>query len=160
MTPLSIDDFIFFRPIPANLQLGGAGHWRRCLPPTRFLAKIRERRESRIEAARLFALSRSLLDRGHSAEAVDRLKDALEIERGNRDFQRALAQAQLAAGQTPDAETTLNDLLLSDSTDGPANLTMGARAPQRKAESREAISYYHRAIYGQWKDDAQKNRSR
>ena len=84
---------------------------------------------------------------------MDRFKDALEIERANRDYQRPLAQAQLAAGQAADAETTLNDLLLNDSTDGPANLAMG-RVLVKEGRIREAISYYHRAVYGQWKDDA------
>lgn len=121
-----------------------------------FLAKTEEA-ESRIEAARLFALGQSLLKQGHSAEAVDRLKDALEIERGNREYQLLLAQAQLAAGQAPDAEETLNDLLIGDSTDGPSNLAMG-RVLVKEGRIREAISYYHRAVYGQWKDDAQNNR--
>jgi Flp pilus assembly protein TadD len=98
-----------------------------------FLARTEEK-ESRIESARLFALSQALLEQGRSGEAVDRLKDALEIERGNRDYQHALGEAQLAAGQAAEAETTLNDVLLNDSTDGPANLTMG-RCCLRKAES-------------------------
>lgn len=89
-----------------------------------FLAKSEEA-ESRIEADRLFKLGQSLLAQGHNADAVDRLKDAIAIERDNRDYQRALAQAQLAAGQPVDAEATLTDLLLNDSTDGPANLAMG-----------------------------------
>ncbi|HEY1757049.1 MAG TPA: tetratricopeptide repeat protein [Bryobacteraceae bacterium] len=121
-----------------------------------FLAKSEEA-ESRIEADRLFKLGQSLLDRGNSVEAVERIKDALEIERGNRDYQRLLAQAQLTAGQLADAETTLDDSLRVDSTDGPANLTM-ARVLVKEGRIREAISFYHRAIYGQWNDDAQANR--
>jgi tetratricopeptide (TPR) repeat protein len=121
-----------------------------------FLAKT-EAKESRIESARLFDLGRSLLAEGHNSVAVDRFKDALEIERGNRDYQRALAQAQLAAGQTADAEATLNDVLLNDSNDGTANLLMG-RVLVNEGRTREAISYYHRAVFGQWKDDAEGNR--
>ena len=121
-----------------------------------FLAKT-EAKESRIESARLFALGQSLLAEGHNADAVDRFKDALEIERGNRDYQRALAQAQLAAGQTADAEATLDDVLLNDSNDGTANLLMG-RVLVKDGRTREAISYYHRAVFGQWKDDAEGNR--
>jgi len=121
-----------------------------------FLARSEEA-ESRIEAGRLFKLGQSLLEQGHNAEAVDRLKDAIAIERGNRDYQRALAQAQLAAAQVADAEATLTDLLLNDSTDGPANLTMG-RVLVKEDRNREAISYYHRAVYGRWKDDAEGNR--
>lgn len=121
-----------------------------------FLARTEEK-ESRIESARLFELGQRLLNQGHSADAVGRFKDALEIERGNRDYQRALAQAQLAAGQAADAETTLTDVLLANSTDGPANLSM-ARVLLKEGRIREAISYYHRAVYGQWKDDAEANR--
>lgn len=121
-----------------------------------FLAKTEEA-ESRIEAARLFALGRSQLQQGRNTEAVDYFKDALEIERGNREYQGILAQAQLAAGLAADAEATLHDLLLADSTDGPANLSMG-RVLVKEGRIREAISYFHRAVYGQWNGDAQNNR--
>lgn len=121
-----------------------------------FLAKT-EAKESRIESARLFKLGQSLLAEGHNTDAVDRFKDALEIERGNRDYQRALAQAELAAGQTADAEATLNDVLLNDSNDGTANLLLG-RVLVKEGRTSEAISYYHRAVFGQWKDDAEGNR--
>jgi tetratricopeptide (TPR) repeat protein len=121
-----------------------------------FLAKS-EQAESRIEAQRLFTLSQSLLQQGRAAEAVERLKDAVEIERGNREYQQALAQAQLAAGKAGDAQATLNDLLLSDSTSGPANLVM-SRVLVKEGRIPEAISYYHRAIFGQWPEDGQGNR--
>jgi tetratricopeptide (TPR) repeat protein len=123
-----------------------------------FLAKSEEA-ESRVEAERLFKLGKALLEQGNSAEAVDRIKDALEIERGNRDYQGLLAQAQLNAGQLADAETMLSDSLRGDSTNGPANLTM-ARVLVKEGRIREAISFYHRAIYGQWMDGAQGNRLR
>ena len=89
-----------------------------------FLAKM-ERVETRVEAARLFEQGRILMQRGQSAEAIKRIEDAITIERGNRDYLRTLAQAQFAAGRTDDAESTLAELLQSDSTDGPASLIMG-----------------------------------
>ena len=118
-----------------------------------FLAKTEES-ESRVEAARLFAEGQRLLDQGHNLEAAERLKDALAIQRVNRDYELALARAQLGAGQYPDAEATLGTLLASNSTDGPANLNM-ARVLVKEGRIGEAISYYHRAVYGTWNDDAE-----
>jgi tetratricopeptide (TPR) repeat protein len=121
-----------------------------------FLART-ERSESRVEAARLYSEGQSLLRQGDSAAAVGRINDAIAIERGDRSYQRSLAQAQLAAGKAADAESTLNNLLASDSTDGLANLIM-ARVQVKQGQFPEAISYFHRAIYGQWPRDAAASR--
>jgi len=117
-----------------------------------FLAKT-EQAESRVQAARLFEQGRAFMHRGKNAEAIDPIKDAIAIERGNRDFMRTLAQAQLTAGETADAESTLTDLLQSDATDGLASLVMG-RTLVREGRFAEAISYFHRAVYGRWNQDA------
>lgn len=50
-----------------------------------------ERAESRVEAARLFKQGQALMQRGENAEALERIKDAISIERGNRDYMRARA---------------------------------------------------------------------
>ncbi len=121
-----------------------------------FLAKT-EQAESQVEAARLFEQGRGLMQRGENAEAIERIKEAISIERGNRDYLRTLAQAQVAAGSTADAESTLTELLQSDSTDGLANLIM-ARVLVKEGRFAEAISYFHRAIYGRWNEDAVENR--
>lgn len=123
-----------------------------------FLAKM-ERAETRVEAARLFEQGRILMQRGKSAEAIKRIEDAITIEHGNRDYLRTLAQAQFAAGRTEDAESTLAELLQSDSTDGPASLIMG-RVLAKEGRFAEAIAYFHRPIYGQWHDDVAQNRLR
>jgi tetratricopeptide (TPR) repeat protein len=123
-----------------------------------FLANM-ERAESQVGAARLFEEGRALMKRGENAEAIGRIKDALVIERGNRDYLRTLAQAQFADGRTADADSTLTDLLQSDSTDGLANLIMG-RVLVKEGRFAEAISYYHRAIYGYWSENAEENRLR
>src|SRR5690348_13343435 len=75
-----------------------------------FLAKL-ERAESQVEGTRLFEQAQRLMQRGSNGEAINRLKDALEVEHGNREYQKTLAQAQLADAQTADAHTTLTDLL-------------------------------------------------
>jgi Tfp pilus assembly protein PilF len=123
-----------------------------------FLEKT-ERAESRIEAARLFEHARELMRRGLNLEAIDPLKGALAIDRTNRDYQLVLAQAQLGAGESADAESTLNGILQIDSTDGAATLAM-ARVLMKEGRANEGISYYHRAIYGHWSDDAAGNRLR
>lgn len=123
-----------------------------------FLART-ERAESAAEAARLFSEGRSLMRRGENAAAIGRIQDAILIDRSNRDYSRTLAEARLAAGQTREAEATLTDLLQSDSTDGLANLLMG-RVLARENRYVEAVSYYHRAVYGAWKEDEAGNRLR
>jgi tetratricopeptide (TPR) repeat protein len=123
-----------------------------------FLAGL-ERVETRAEAARLFQQGRVLMQSGDNAEAIKRIKDAIAIERGNRDYRRTLAQAQLAAGNTADAETTLTELLQSDSSDSLASLIMG-RVLLKEDRFAEAITYYRRAIYGHWNDDEAGNRLR
>ena len=120
-----------------------------------FLART-ERTESAIEASRLFEQGRALMQRGENALAIERIQDAIAIERGNRYYQETLAQAQLAAGKTADAEATLTELLQSDSTDGLTNLIMG-RVLAKEGRFPEASSYFHRAIYGQWNQDAAGN---
>ena len=123
-----------------------------------FLANA-ERAESLAGAARLFQQGQALMQRGDNAQAIERIQDALAIERGNRDYLRMLAQAQFAAGKTSDAESTLTELLQSNPTDGLASLVMG-RVLVKEGRFAEAISYLHRAIYGDWKEDAAGNRLR
>jgi tetratricopeptide (TPR) repeat protein len=121
-----------------------------------FLAKV-VRAESQVEAAHLFDEGKRFLARRDYAAAISRLENALLIERENRDYVRALAQAQLAAGNLAAAETNLTDLLQNDPTDGLASLVM-ARALVKEARFMDAISYFHRAIYGNWEDHAEVNR--
>jgi tetratricopeptide (TPR) repeat protein len=107
----------------------------------------------------MFEQGRVLMQRGDNAEAIKPIKDAIAIERGNRDFMRILAQAQLAAGKIADAESTLTELLQTDSTDGLASLMMG-RVLVKEGRFAEAISYFHRAVYGRWSQDAAGNQLR
>jgi tetratricopeptide (TPR) repeat protein len=123
-----------------------------------FLAKT-EKAESRVEAARLFKQGRALMQRGENAQAIERIKDAISNARGDRHYRRALAEAQFAAGKIADAESTLTELLRSDSTDGLASLIM-ARVLVKEGRFAEAILYFRHAIYGHWNEDAAGNRLR
>jgi tetratricopeptide (TPR) repeat protein len=123
-----------------------------------FLAKT-DRVESAVEAARLFEQGRALMARGNNDEAIGRIKDAIVIERGNRGYRQALAQAQFDAGKTADAESTLAELLQRDPGDGLASLVM-ARVLVKESRFAEAIWYFHRAIYGKWDQDSAESRLR
>jgi len=121
-----------------------------------FLAKM-ERAETGVEADRLFKAAKDLMARRQYSEAIDRLNDALIIARGDREYQRTLAEAELAAGRLGDAQKALTDILEVDSTDGLSNLLL-ARVLVGKNELNDAISHYHRAIYGEWTADAIRQR--
>jgi len=121
-----------------------------------FLVRI-ERAEDRTEASRLLAEGREMMQGGRYPEAAERFKDAISIERDNRDYRLALANALLAGKNFTEAETALNEILQKDSTDGDANLAM-ARVLAGEKKIPEGISFYHRAIYGRWRADAAQNR--
>ena len=121
-----------------------------------FLARI-DRSETRTDARRLYKEGTRLIQQSQYLEAVDRFRSAVSAERTNAEYQRALAAALLAAGKPKDAEAVLTERLQRDPTDGSAALIM-ARALVQEGQFRAAVSYYHRAIYGQWDNDAPANR--
>jgi len=123
-----------------------------------FLARA-ERADSHVDAARFYASGQLLLRQGEGAKAVDRFRSAISEERNNQDYQLALGQALLAAGRADDAEAALNDLLQRNSAWGPANLQM-ARVLVKEGRIDDGVVYYHRAIYGQWKNQPRTMRVR
>ncbi len=121
-----------------------------------FLAAV-DRKESYADADRDFRQAQDLIAKGEDAKAIDHIKDALEIERDNKVYLRALAQAQLATGRTANGEKTAANLLEADPADGQASLMM-ARILQKEGRPSDAISYYHRAVYGRWDQNQEANR--
>ena len=75
-----------------------------------FLARM-EQNEMRAEAARRFEQGKALMEHGDNGQAVRKIKDAIAIERKNRGYQRTLAEAEFADGETAEAESTLTELL-------------------------------------------------
>jgi tetratricopeptide (TPR) repeat protein len=124
----------------------------------RFLAKL-EQSEVQSEAAGLASTASRLLASGNAAQAVVDYRRAHALVRTNRGYALGYAQALLAAGDVSGAEATLNDQLADNSNDAPANLAM-ARVMVAKRNSAEADSFYHRAIYGVWPEQAQANQQR
>jgi tetratricopeptide (TPR) repeat protein len=116
-----------------------------------FMAKL-ERTEDQAEARRLFADGQRLQAQGRNQLAIERFRSALSISRGNRDYTLALGQTLLAAGQAAEAEAAIDELLGQDSTDGSANL-LKAQIQVKQGDIAKATPSYHRAIYGQWRDD-------
>ena len=116
-------------------------------------------REARASAARLHQEGVALMRSGNAHEAADRFATAYSIQRREVRYAIALAQANLADGRVDEAEQTLQEILPRAATSGPANLTM-AQVLMRTGRVREAKSFYHRAIYGQWSADSTNMRTR
>jgi len=108
-----------------------------------------DRAANHAEARRLFTEGERLQAQGQMREALERLRSAVAAERQNSVYQRGLAMALLAAGRPADAQTVLAERLQHDPTDAEASLMM-ARALAREGETRQAIAFYHRAIFGEW----------
>ncbi len=112
-----------------------------------------EKSEVRSEALRRYQSGKGLLQEGRAREAIPEFARANVLERNNREYQIALATAQIADKQLEAASETLNNVLQRDSNDSGANLLM-ARLMVAKKQYAEADSYYHRAIYGSWVGDS------
>jgi tetratricopeptide (TPR) repeat protein len=109
----------------------------------------KERAASRQEARRLFEEGLSLERQGARMEALERLRSAVSTERNNPVYQRSLAAALQATGKAAEAQAVLAERLQHDPVDAEACLIM-ARTLVQEHRPREAIAFYHRAIYGQW----------
>lgn len=118
-----------------------------------------ERRETALEAARFFNDGELLIRQGKYAGAADSFRSAIANARDNADYRLALGEALLGAKDLDEAGATLTDLLKSDSMAGAPNFAM-ARVLAKEGRFDEAASYYHRAIYGQWKGDAAGNQAK
>lgn len=116
-----------------------------------YLART-ERTENSLEGKRLEAAGLALMKQDRPADAAEQFKGALSIERDNDAYKLELGEAQLAAGELTDAESTLEELLRRNSTSGPANLAL-ARVLMKEGRAADAVSAYHRAIYGHWDQD-------
>ncbi|MDE3156169.1 MAG: tetratricopeptide repeat protein [Acidobacteriota bacterium] len=123
---------------------------------TTFLARsYRSERQTRADYH--FSLGQKLAAEGHQAEALEQYRTALSLEPGTPRFQLAIALVLVDLGRLDNAESHLQDLLQADPTNGLLNLTM-ARVSAREGLVDDAITYYHRAIYGLWTTRPVQNR--
>src|SRR4051812_8206382 len=104
-----------------------------------FLAKV-EQADKRADARRLYEEGERLARAGRNADAASRFRGALSIQREEPEYELALAEALLAAGNYKNAESAANDLLQHDPKSGVANLTM-ARVQVKLGNIADATSY-------------------
>ena len=121
------------------------------------LAKV-DGAATRLHATSEYQVGESLMTSGNLRDAIDHLRTASTLDRGTSLYTVALAQAIMSDGRPADAEPLLVPLLERDATDGATNLAM-ARALAKEGRLEEAKSYYHRAIYGLWAGNAERNRA-
>jgi tetratricopeptide (TPR) repeat protein len=121
-----------------------------------FLAKT-ERLESHREAERLFTEGQRFEQAGNYSRAIDRFRAALSITSEPQDYAVALAAALLKAGRPQEAQSVLSEVLQRNSISGEANLMM-ARLLVEQGKIAVAESYYHHAIYDQWRDESARHR--
>src|SRR4029078_8584314 len=111
-----------------------------------FLAGV-QRRAGRAEAEARYREGEAYLAKGDAGRAIDRLKAATAIERTNSRYALALGDALLRSGKGQEAAAVLNPVLERDPDDGAASLAM-ARVLRTAGRPEDAISFYHRAIFG------------
>lgn len=98
-----------------------------------------------------------LLQADRANEAVEAFRKAHVLERSNLTYELQLVAALTAAGKTSEAEPLANEVLDADRNDGAANLVVARlRLKERKID--DAKAYFHRAIYGEWPQDAEAHR--
>ncbi len=121
-----------------------------------FLEK-KEQSEAHKEASQAHANGMALLTQGQPAAAVDALRKAHSLERENLEYGLDLASGLIADEKMNEAEPLINQILQDEPNDGRANL-IAARMTSKQGKLIDAEAYYHRAIYGEWPDDAARHR--
>jgi tetratricopeptide (TPR) repeat protein len=114
--------------------------------------------ERKAFAVREFTTGQRLIAGGKVEEGLEHLRTATMLDGENSSYSVALSQAILADGRPREAEQLLIPLLERDETDGSTNLAM-ARVLTKEGKIEQAKAYYHRAIYGLWPTDANRNRT-
>src|ERR1700728_617926 len=116
-----------------------------------------EQAELADQAQRAYLQGSRLSQAGKAEEAIDLLRRAHALERKNLTYELQLITALTAAGKTSEAEPLMNEVLDAGRNDGAANL-VAARLRLKEGKLVDAEAYYHRAIYGQWPQDAAAHR--
>lgn len=132
---------------------------------TSFLARAyRTGRQSRAEYH--FQLGQKLNQAGNKQAALGQYRTALQLlpddlsaARRRYKYELALTLVLVDLGHLLEAQSHLEGLLQEDPTNGLLNVTM-ARIAAREGREEDAVTYYHRAIYGLWPAKSLDNRIR
>jgi tetratricopeptide (TPR) repeat protein len=92
----------------------------------------------------------------HGAAAAE-FRAALTFAHADPAYRLALARSLVATGRLGEAESHLSELRERDPINGSINLML-ARIAARERRPEDAVTWYHRAIYGYWQDRPEENR--
>lgn len=90
---------------------------------------------------------------GKLNEAVEAFRKAHSLERRNSEYELQLINALIEARKPEEADLLMREILDREPNNGRANLD-AAHLMIAEGKVIEAESYYHRAIYGEWPDNA------
>jgi tetratricopeptide (TPR) repeat protein len=114
------------------------------------------RSERAARADRYFKAGNDLVLHDRSQEAVEQFRDALSVSPDNREYRLALGLTLVMIGRLEEASVYLEEVLRRDPTNGRANLGL-ARIAAQQERTADAVTCYHRAIYGSWPADQAAN---
>jgi len=97
------------------------------------------------------------LRQSRPADAVEDFRNALAYSRDNDLYRLRLAQALMADHRPQEARSHLLSLWEEEPGDGTINLEL-ARLAAMWGDTRQAVRYYHAAIYGVWPDEPVEHR--
>jgi tetratricopeptide (TPR) repeat protein len=119
------------------------------------VALVRVAQRRRIHTAQeLFEHGRQLRAAGKTGEALEAFRAAYNRNPGNPVYQTGLIRALRAADRHSQARNLAAAVLEEHPAYGQANLEM-ARILADAGELRQAAFFYHRALYGEWTDNAE-----
>jgi tetratricopeptide (TPR) repeat protein len=108
-------------------------------------------------AEQYFKTGSGLLLQGRNQEAVEEFRNALSISPNSQQYRLSLGLTLAKSGQPGEGAVYLNEILKRDPNNGAANLGL-ARIAASRVKTSDAITYYHRAIYGTWPTGEENNR--
>jgi tetratricopeptide (TPR) repeat protein len=123
---------------------------------TTFAARAYHRKEKQFGAL-WFKRGDDALKRSRPADAVEDFRNALAYSRDNDLYRLRLAQALMADHRPQEARAHLLSLWEKEPGDGTINLEL-ARLAVTWGDTRQAVRYYHAAIYGVWPDEPAQHR--
>jgi tetratricopeptide (TPR) repeat protein/CBS domain-containing protein len=108
-------------------------------------------------AEQYFKTGGELLLQGREQEAVEQFRSALSISPDNQQYRLSLGLTLAKTGHPDEGAVYLNEVLKRDPNNGAGNLGL-ARIAAARGKTSDAITYYHRAIYGSWPAGEENNR--
>jgi tetratricopeptide (TPR) repeat protein len=121
-----------------------------------FLARVQDAEVQRT-ARQSFREGLLFSRNGKADQAIEAFRKAHALEREKTEYELELIKALTEAGKSDQAELLMREVLEREPNGGRANL-LAAHIMIAKGKDGAAESYYHRAIYGEWPDNADAHR--